>query len=48
VSDGEDLPDALDETLAEDGPALLHVAIDRDADCLPMFRPGGPAREMIG
>jgi acetolactate synthase I/II/III large subunit len=48
VSDGEDVPDALHETLAEDGPALLHVAIERDADCLPMFRPGGPAREMMG
>ena len=48
VTDGEDLREALDETLAEEGPALLHVAIDRDADCLPMFRPGGPAREMIG
>jgi len=48
VSDGADLEDALDETLAEAGPALLHVAIERDADCLPMFRPGGPAREMIG
>ena len=48
VSDGADLEDALHETLEEDGPALLHVAIERDADCLPMFRPGGPAREMIG
>jgi acetolactate synthase-1/2/3 large subunit len=48
VCDGGDLDDALHETLAEDGPALLHVAIERDADCLPMFRPGGPAREMIG
>ncbi len=48
VSDGDELDEALDETLAEDGPALLHVAIERDADCLPMFRPGGPAREMMG
>ena len=48
VDDGDDLDDALHETLAEDGPALLHVAIERDADCLPMFRPGGPARDMIG
>ena len=36
------------KTLAEEGPALLHVAIERDADCLPMFRPGGPARDMVG
>ena len=44
----DDLDDALAETLAEDGPALLHVAIEPEADCLPMFRPGGPAREMVG
>jgi acetolactate synthase-1/2/3 large subunit len=48
VSDGADLDEALHDTLAEDGPALLHVAIERDADCLPMFRPGGPARDMVG
>ncbi len=41
-------PDALAETLAEDGPALLHVRIAPEANCLPMFRPGGAAREMIG
>ena len=36
-------------TLAEDGPgAAARSAIERDADCLPMFRPGGPAREMVG
>ena len=40
--------DALAATLAEPGPALLRVVIERDADCLPMFRPGGPAREMVG
>jgi acetolactate synthase I/II/III large subunit len=48
VDDGADLTEALHDTLAEEGPALLHVAIERDADCLPMFRPGGPARDMIG
>ena len=41
-------PDALAETLAEDGPSMLHVRIAPEANCLPMFRPGGPAREMIG
>ncbi len=40
--------DALAATLAEPGPAFLRVVIERDADCLPMFRPGGPAREMVG
>jgi acetolactate synthase-1/2/3 large subunit len=42
-----DLEDAIAATLAEPGPALLRVEIERDADCLPMFRPGGAAREMI-
>ncbi|MDO8213941.1 biosynthetic-type acetolactate synthase large subunit [Conexibacter sp. CPCC 206217] len=45
-------PDAVDvavaATLAADGPALLEVRIAPQADCLPMFLPGGPAREMIG
>ena len=40
--------DAIDATLAEPGPALLRIGIEQEADCLPMFRPGGPAREMIG
>jgi acetolactate synthase-1/2/3 large subunit len=40
--------DALADTLAEPGPALLRVGIAADGDCLPMFVPGGPAREMIG
>src|SRR3954447_10326370 len=48
IGDTEDVADALAETLAEDGPALLHVRIAPEANCLPMFRPGGPAREMIG
>ena len=42
-----DVEDALAATLAEPGPALLRVPIERDADCLPMFRPGGAARDMI-
>jgi acetolactate synthase-1/2/3 large subunit len=45
---GNDVEEAIAATLAEPGPALLRVPIERDADCLPMFRPGGPAREMIG
>jgi acetolactate synthase I/II/III large subunit len=42
-----DVAEAIEATLAEPGPALLRVEIERDADCLPMFRPGGAAREMI-
>ena len=43
-----DVEEALTATLAEPGPALLRVEIERDADCLPMFKPGGAARDMIG
>jgi acetolactate synthase-1/2/3 large subunit len=45
---GDDVEDAIAATLAEPGPALLRVPIDPDDDCLPMFRPGGAARDMIG
>jgi acetolactate synthase-1/2/3 large subunit len=45
---GDDVEDAIAATLAEPGPALLRVPIEPDADCLPMFRPGGAARDMIG
>jgi acetolactate synthase I/II/III large subunit len=48
IGDPAEVEDALAETLAEDGPALLHVRIAPEANCLPMFRPGGAAREMIG
>ena len=48
IGDGDEVADALAETLDEDGPALLHVRIAPEANCLPMFRPGGAAREMIG
>ncbi len=48
VSEPGAVADALDETLAEPGPAVLHVRIAPEANCLPMFRPGGAAREMIG
>jgi acetolactate synthase-1/2/3 large subunit len=48
TADPDEVADALRATLAEPGPALLHVRIAPEADCLPMFVPGGPAREMIG
>jgi acetolactate synthase-1/2/3 large subunit len=48
TADPDEVADALRATLAEPGPALLHVRITPEADCLPMFVPGGPAREMIG
>jgi acetolactate synthase-1/2/3 large subunit len=40
--------DDIDAALAEPGPALVRISIDPEADCLPMFRPGGAARAMIG
>jgi acetolactate synthase-1/2/3 large subunit len=40
--------DDIDAALAEPGPALVRIAIDPESDCLPMFRPGGAAREMLG
>jgi acetolactate synthase-1/2/3 large subunit len=40
--------DDIATALAEPGPALVRVPIDPEDDCLPMFRPGGAAREMIG
>ncbi|HWK28842.1 MAG TPA: biosynthetic-type acetolactate synthase large subunit [Solirubrobacter sp.] len=48
IGDGDEVADALAETLAEPGPAILHVRIAPEANCLPMFKPGGAAREMIG
>ena len=48
IGQGDEVADALAETLHEDGPALLHVRIAPEANCLPMFKPGGAAREMIG
>jgi acetolactate synthase-1/2/3 large subunit len=34
--------------IAEPGPVIVHVPIDPESDCLPMFKPGTPARRMIG
>jgi acetolactate synthase I/II/III large subunit len=41
-------PDEICAALSTPGPVLVHVPIDPDSDCLPMFKPGTPAREMIG
>jgi acetolactate synthase-1/2/3 large subunit len=48
VDHADGLEDALAATLAEPGPALLRIAVAPLADALPMFVPGGPAREMVG
>jgi acetolactate synthase I/II/III large subunit len=39
--------DDIGEAIAHDGPALVRVEVDPEADCLPMFKPGGPARAMV-
>jgi len=43
----DELAAAIDETLAEPGPALLRIDV-AELDCLPMFAPGTPARAMFG
>jgi acetolactate synthase-1/2/3 large subunit len=48
TGDPEELRGAIEATLAEPGPALLHVRIAPEANCLPMIPPGAPARMMIG
>jgi acetolactate synthase-1/2/3 large subunit len=48
VADPAEVEGALAATLAEPGPALLDVRIAPEADALPMFLPGGAARDMVG
>jgi acetolactate synthase I/II/III large subunit len=40
--------DDIEAALEADGPALVRVEIDPESDCLPMFKPGTAARDMIG
>jgi thiamine pyrophosphate-dependent acetolactate synthase large subunit-like protein len=40
--------DDVEALVDADGPALLRIAVDETADCLPMVAPGGAAREMVG
>jgi thiamine pyrophosphate-dependent acetolactate synthase large subunit-like protein len=40
--------DSVEELLAEPGPALHHVPIPGDAECLPMVAPGASTATMIG
>ncbi len=48
IDDAGDVDDAVASLIAEDGPALLDVAVGADGDCLPMVPPGAAARDMIG
>jgi thiamine pyrophosphate-dependent acetolactate synthase large subunit-like protein len=38
----------VEELLAEPGPALHHVPIPAEAECLPMVAPGTSTATMIG
>jgi acetolactate synthase-1/2/3 large subunit len=40
--------DDIGAALADPGPALVRIEIDPESDCLPMFKPGTAARDMIG
>jgi acetolactate synthase-1/2/3 large subunit len=45
---GVGVTDSIEELLAEPGPALHHVPIPGDAECLPMAAPGTSTATMIG
>jgi acetolactate synthase I/II/III large subunit len=45
---GVSVADSVEELLAVPGPALHHVAIPGDAECLPMVAPGTSTATMIG
>ena len=45
---GVRVADSVDELLTEPGPALHHVPIPADAECLPMVAPGTSTSTMIG
>ena len=46
VSERKDLKDALAEMLSSDGPYLLEVKIDNEANVLPMIEPGASVSEV--
>jgi acetolactate synthase-1/2/3 large subunit len=45
---GVSVADSVEELLTEPGPALHHVPIPGDAECLPMVAPGTSTATMIG
>jgi acetolactate synthase-1/2/3 large subunit len=45
---GVSVADSVEELLAQPGPALHHVPIPGDAECLPMVAPGTSTATMIG
>jgi acetolactate synthase-1/2/3 large subunit len=45
---GVSVANSVEELLGEPGPALHHVQIPRDAECLPMVAPGTSTATMVG
>jgi acetolactate synthase I/II/III large subunit len=45
---GVRVTESIAELLAEPGPALHHVPIPRDVECLPIVAPGATTATMIG
>jgi acetolactate synthase-1/2/3 large subunit len=48
VTDKADLDEAMQATLAADGPALLEVMVTENENCYPMIPPLQAARDMVG
>jgi acetolactate synthase-1/2/3 large subunit len=46
VSEREDLKDSLIEMLDAEGPYLLDIKIDKEANVLPMIEPGASVSEV--
>jgi len=46
MSERADLKDSLVEMLESDGPYLLDIKIDREANVLPMIEPGASVSEV--
>ncbi|WP_224408742.1 biosynthetic-type acetolactate synthase large subunit [Oscillatoria salina] len=48
ISSRAELPDAIAEMLAHDGPVLIDARVKRDENCYPMVAPGKSNAQMIG
>lgn len=44
---GAHIATSVEELLAVDGPAFIHVRVPEEAECLPMVAPGGSTAEMV-
>jgi len=48
ISDREQLPEAIAEMLAHNGPVLVNAQVTKDENCYPMVVPGKSNAQMIG